>query len=297
MRLLFTLLLLTLSLFSFQTTSSQITAVSLGAASPETFASQIATASFPREQLSPGGIAKLYFDERPDIYVDNKKHGFFMQKQENEWLVLLPISLYKPHETLRIVSQTSSMLQVHLITLQPSRYQTQHINVKNKEFVIASKKTLKRIRRESLLKKKNLSQYTRLYIRDLKMIKPLESKLRHDYGRRRFFNGVAKNPHAGIDLSGKEGDKIRAPLSGTVVILGDLFYNGKMMMIDHGQGLITAYSHLSKVYKEDDDWVKQGEYIGEVGSTGRATGPHLHWSVYLNSEPVNPDLFLEDANP
>jgi murein DD-endopeptidase MepM/ murein hydrolase activator NlpD len=253
--------------------------------------------SFPREQLSPGGIAKLYFDERPDIYLDNKKHDFFMQKQKDKWLVLLPLSLYKSPETLRIVSQTSSMIQVHLITLQPSSYQTQHIHVKDKEFVIASQKTLKRIRRESILKKEKLSRYTRLYIRDLKMIKPLDSELRHDYGRRRFFNGVAKNPHAGIDLSGKEGDKIRAPLSGTVLILGDLFYNGKMMMIDHGQGLITAYSHLSKIYKEDDTWVKQGEYIGEVGSTGRATGPHLHWSVYLNGEPVNPDLFLEDAKP
>ncbi len=295
MRRLLFILLLTYPLFSFDRASPDIATASLGAASTETFASQTATGSFPREQLSPGGIAKLYFDERPDIYIDNKKHDFFMKKQEDGWLMLLPISLYKPPETLRIVSQTSSMIQVHLISPKPSSYQTQHIKVKDKEFVIASKKTLKRIGRESLLKQKHLSRYTRLYTRDLKMIKPLDSQLRHDYGRRRFFNGVAKNPHAGIDLSGREGDKIRAPLSGTVILLGDLFYNGKMMMIDHGQGLITAYSHLSKIYKEDDSWVKQGEYIGEVGSTGRATGPHLHWSVYLNGEPINPDLFLEDA--
>lgn len=294
---LLSVLLLFLLSVSPVTFASQTATASLSAASPETFALQTTTASFPREQLVPGGVAKLYFNERPDIYLDNKKHDFFMQKQKDKWLVLLPLSLYKPPETLRIVSQTSSMIQVHLITSKPSFYQTQHITVKDKEFVIASKKTLKRIRRESLLKKQKLSRYTRSYIHDLKMMKPLDSELRHDYGRRRFFNGVAKNPHAGIDLSGKEGDKIRAPLSGTVLILGDLFYNGKMLMIDHGQGLITAYSHLSKIYKEDDSWVKQGEYIGEVGSTGRATGPHLHWSVYLNGEPVNPDLFLEDATP
>ncbi len=107
---------------------------------------------------------------------------------------------------------------------------------------------------------------------------------------------MAKNPHAGIDLSGKKGDKIKAPLSGEIILLGNLFYNGNMLLIDHGQGLITAYSHLSKFSKKEGSWVKQGEVIGEVGATGRATGPHLHWSVYLNGEPINPDLFLEDAS-
>lgn len=253
--------------------------------------------AFPHEQLSPGGIAKLYFNERPDIYIDNKKIDAFSLKRKNDWLVLLPLSLYKAPQTLRVVSKTSKMIQVHLIPLKPSHYQEQHLHVKNKEFVIASKKTLERIERESVIKKKNFSRYTRLYLHDLKMIKPLDSELRHDFGRRRFFNGVAKNPHAGIDLSGRTGDKIRAPLAGTLIVLGDLFYNGKMVLIDHGGGLITAYSHLSKVLKPDDSWVKQGEYIAEVGSTGRVTGPHLHWSVYLNGEPVNPDLFLEASIP
>jgi len=261
------------------------------------FASQTATASFPVEQLSPGGIAKLYFDERPDIYINDKKVDVFCQKRKNDWMVLLPLSLYKKPQTLRIVSQTSKMLQVHLIPVKPSHYQEQHLHVKNKEFVIASKKTLERIERESVIKKVNFRRYTRLYVQDLKMIKPLKSVLRHDFGRRRFFNGVAKNPHAGIDLSGKTGDKIRAPLAGTLIVLGDLFYNGKMVLIDHGGGLITAYSHLSKIIKPNDTWIKQGEVFAEVGMTGRTTGPHLHWSVYLNGEPVNPDLFLEVSTP
>ncbi len=249
--------------------------------------------SFPREQLSPGGIAKLYFNERPDIYIDNKRQDVFAQKLEKGWQVLLPISLYKGTQTLRVVSQTTSMIQVHLIPLHPPHYQRQYIRVKNREFVKASEKTLVRIRRESALKRENYARHTPLYVQDLKMIKPLESPLRHDFGRIRFFNGVAKDPHAGIDLSGHEGDKIKAPLSGNVIVLGDLFYNGKMMLIDHGQGLITAYSHLSKIFAEDGEWVRQGEYIAAVGSSGRATGPHLHWSVYLNGEPVNPDLFLD----
>ncbi len=253
--------------------------------------------SFPQEQLSSGGVAKLYFNERPDIFINNKKINAFTLKQSEQWLVLIPLSLYKNIKSLRIVSLTTTRVQAHIIHLNKPNYETQYINVKNKEFVTASKKTLERIWKDSALKKKNFKRYSKLYSRNLKMIRPLNSKLRHDFGRRRFFNGVAKNPHAGIDLSGEEGDEIRAPLSGEVIILGNLFYNGNMLLIDHGKGLITAYSHLSKFSKPNGSWVKQGEVIGEVGSTGRATGPHLHWSVYLSGEPINPDLFLEVSIP
>ena len=268
----------------------------LFAALVEVSTAQASNTLFPNEQRSPGGVAKLYFNERPDIYINNTKQNVFTIKLKDRWMVLLPLSLYKGTKTLRVVSQTTSLIQVHLILLKPAHYKRQYINVANKEFVVASKTTLERIEKESLSKKEKVKRFTPLYLNDVKMIKPLSSRLRHDFGRRRFFNGVAKSPHAGIDLSGKYGDKIRAPLAGNVILLGDLFYNGKMMLIDHGNGLMSAYSHLSKIYKEDDEWVKQGEYIAEVGASGRVTGPHLHWSVYLNSEPVNPELFLEDAS-
>ncbi len=270
--------------------------LSLYAALAEVSTSSAADTFFPNEQRSPGGIAKLYFNERPDIFIDNKKQNVFTIRLKDRWMVLLPLSLYKGTQTQRVVSQTSSLIQVHLISLKPANYKKQYINVANKEFVIASEKTLERIKKESLRRKEKIKRFTPLYLNDVKMIKPLDSKLRHDFGRRRFFNGVAKNPHAGIDLRGKCGDKIKAPLAGHVILLGDLFYNGKMMLIDHGNGLMSAYSHLSKIYKEDEEWVKQGDYIAEVGMSGRVTGPHLHWSVYLNGEPVNPELFLEDAN-
>ena len=251
--------------------------------------------AFPKIQNSPGGILQLHFKECPDMFIDNKKINIFCMKDKTDWLVLYPISLYKGRSGIRLVSKTTKHVEVHLVNVQEDHYEKQYIQVKNKEYVRASNKTLVRIKKESNLKKNTYGQHTKIYINNLKMIKPLDSKLRHDFGRKRFFNGVAKNPHAGIDLSGKKGDKIKAPLAGTVKLLGNLFYNGNLMIIDHGQGLMTAYSHLSKYLKEDGDWVRQGEFIGEVGSTGRATGPHLHWSVYLGGEPVNPDLFLEDA--
>ncbi|MBE0498406.1 MAG: M23 family metallopeptidase [Campylobacterales bacterium] len=218
-----------------------------------------------------------------------------MQKRENDWMVLLPLSLERKPEGLKLVSKTLSQTRTHSINIVPKAYAEQHLSVSNKEYVKASEKTLERIRRESLAKSKSLSTNSLLELKELRMIKPLDSPLRHDFGRRRFFNGVAKSPHSGIDLSGKVGDKIKAPLAGRVIILGDLFYNGNMMLIDHGEGLISAYSHLDKIYKSGGTWVEQGDFIGEVGKSGRVTGPHLHWSVYLKGIAVNPELFLEDA--
>lgn len=251
--------------------------------------------AFPKEAHVPGGIVKLYFNERPKLFMAGLEKPFFTLKRKDKWLVLLPLSLYSQSQQLRFTSQTSTLFQVHVVDVEEAPYPTQHIHVKNREYIRASKNTLARIKVEQQRKIQMLQVHSRCYLNDVKMIKPLESPLRHDFGTQRYFNGVAKSPHAGIDLSGNVGDKIKAPLAGEIMTPGDFFYNGKLLMIDHGGGLITAYSHLSKIYHEEGDWVKQGEYIGEVGKTGRVTGPHLHWSVYLNGEPVNPDLFLEDA--
>lgn len=293
MRTLFFFLFLTVCLYLFVSVDkSSETKVKINQSNKTPFLVNKSSA-FPYEQRSPGGLIKLRFKHRPEFFLNDMKIDVFMMKENEGWLVLMPFSIYKEARTLRYTSKTSSIYQLHLIKLEEAHYPKQYINVKNKEFVSASKRTLKRIEKEYLLKKKLLSRVSKIYINNLKMIRPLDSQLRHDFGRRRYFNGVAKSPHGGIDLSGKKGDKIRAPLSGEVFILRDLFYNGNFMVIDHGQGLMTAYSHLSKFLKKEGDWVKQGEFIAEVGATGRATGPHLHWSVYLGGEPVNPDLFLD----
>jgi len=254
-------------------------------------------ADYPKEKFCHGGIVKLYFDEKPTIYINNKKQKIFLQELDKKYKVLLPIYLYSKKDIFEFFSKTASKKQNHQIRLQDCNYKKQYIKVKNKEFVKPKKKkTVKRVSKDFLIKQKNLAKHTKLHVESLQMIKPLNSKLRHDFGRKRFYNNIPRSPHAGIDLSGKKGTKIKAALDGEVILLGNLFYNGNMVLIDHGQGLITAYSHLSKIYKATGYKIKKGEFIGEVGMSGRATGPHLHFSVYLNGQPVNPDLFLEDAN-
>lgn len=117
---------------------------------------------------------------------------------------------------------------------------------------------------------------------------PLDSQVVSLFGRRSFVNGKEKSPHGGIDLRGADGTPVPAAADGTVALVIDAYFSGNTVLIDHGQGLITRYLHLSQALVKTGQKVKKGQVIGKVGSTGRVTGPHLDFGVKLAGARVDP---------
>lgn len=117
------------------------------------------------------------------------------------------------------------------------------------------------------------------------------------FGSRSIFNGVPRDRHSGLDFSSPAGAVIRAPAAGAIVLVAPLYYTGHTVVIDHGQGLYSVLAHMERTSVREGQVVERGAAVGRVGATGRATGPHLHWSVRLGGVRVDPAALLELLGP
>jgi murein DD-endopeptidase MepM/ murein hydrolase activator NlpD len=121
---------------------------------------------------------------------------------------------------------------------------------------------------------------------------PVPGEMNGPFGTRRLFNGELQSQHTGVDFRAQAGDPVRAAGSGVARLAKDLFYSGNAVIIDHGAGVFTSYSHLSRIDVKVGQKIEKGQIVGLIGATGRATGPHLHWAVKVNSINVNPLIFV-----
>jgi murein DD-endopeptidase MepM/ murein hydrolase activator NlpD len=179
------------------------------------------------------------------------------------------------------------------LTTKPGK----NITNKNTRQVSPEKRDMVRIRREQQRIRKALANWDRQRPDSLRFLTPIDGPVSSPFGLRRFFNEQPRKPHSGLDLAAAEGAPIRAPAGGRISDTGDFFFNGNTVFVDHGQGLVTMYCHLSRIDVKPGQQVQAGEIIGAVGQTGRVTGPHLHWSVSLNDARVDPMLFLDQPPP
>jgi murein DD-endopeptidase MepM/ murein hydrolase activator NlpD len=147
---------------------------------------------------------------------------------------------------------------------------------------------LERIRREQELLQDIYNCITPEWLGTGSFIPPLDQEAFPNFGQRRIYNKRPPSVHAGVDIGAPWGTPIRAANSGKVVLASSLYFSGKTVIIEHGQGVFSIYGHMSKFLVKRGDVIKKGALIGKVGSTGRSTGPHLHWALKIYESRVDP---------
>ena len=175
-------------------------------------------------------------------------------------------------------------------------YGESRIKIDNESLVNPSIEDRERASAEYLKIRSIIKNNSAQFEQDFNFISPIDSVITSPFGKRRFINDIPRSPHMGLDIRGAVDTPIVAPKKGRVVLAENHFYSGNIVILDHGGGLFTSFSHLNSFSVKVGDIINQGQEFSYVGSTGRVTGPHLHWVVYLNGNRINPESLVDLAN-
>lgn len=250
--------------------------------------------AFPENSLRPGGLGVISVlpSNQAKPYVSYNASPVALVKGQQNWLAVVGIPLSAKSGSHQItIKDKSGKVTKKRFNVKTHQYKTQRLTIKNKNKVNPNKKSTKRIEKEYLLKQKLKKTFSPTAPK-MNFIKPVTGRDSGRFGLKRILNGQKRNPHSGMDIAAPQGRKIKAAESGRVLFVGDFFFTGKVVYLDHGNGLLSLYAHLSKIHVKQGQQVKRGEVIARVGKTGRVTGAHLHWSVYLNGNSIDPSLFI-----
>ena len=248
-------------------------------------------------QPVPGGVAVVALDNHN---IDKAPHVTYrddpvmvLKDSDASWIAVVGIELETSPGQYAVHVRDTQGERTVAFSVQKKDYDVQHIRLRNQRHVTPDPEQVKRYEREYAEQIDAYRSFRPATPSNVSLDKPVEGRLSSPFGLRRFFNGEERNRHSGLDFAVPHGTPVKAPADGMVTIVADYFFNGKTVFIDHGQGLVTMYCHLSEFDVRIGDVVKRGQVIARVGATGRATGPHLHWNVSLNNARVNPALFIQ----
>lgn len=240
----------------------------------------------------PGGIAVIDVGpaEAPRPIVEFDDRRVLVTRNGDRWLaaVGIPLDTVAGETSIRVNTAREIAFDV-----RAHAYREQRLTVKNKKYVSPDEAQLERIGRERKIIDSALTNWRDVDVDGLALASPVDGPRSSSFGLRRFFNDQPRAPHKGMDIAASEGAVITAPGGGIVTATGDYFFNGKTVIIDHGQGFVTMYCHLSEIGVDEGQQLEAGEPVGAVGATGRVTGPHLHFGTYLNGTAVDPALLLQ----
>ncbi|EGH28183.1 M24/M37 family peptidase [Pseudomonas syringae pv. japonica str. M301072] len=243
----------------------------------------------------PGGVAVIDLGtgaQAPTATYQGKP-VLVVKEQGTRWLAIVGIPLTVKPGTQQVTSGGRTLN----FTVGSKKYPEQHITLKNKRQVNPNPEDNKRIEGELAEQLRAYRSFSPGTPSNLILDKPVNGPLSSKFGVRRFFNGEERNPHSGLDFAVPAGTPIKSPAAGKVILTGNYFFNGNTVFVDHGQGFISMFCHMSKIDVKVGDLVPRGGVVGKVGATGRATGPHMHWNVSLNDARVDPAIFIGAFQP
>ncbi len=243
----------------------------------------------------PGGIHReslgVSGENAPLLYYNAHRVAVLKNTKTNTWDAVIGVPLFiKPGQSRYLMVKPKRAY--HPFVVGRKNYVVQRLTIKNTNLVTPNKKSQKRIQQERRSYNEYFQTYTWHNPFEQAFISPLRGRISSLFGLRRVYNGIPRRPHSGLDIAAPRGTPIVACADGTVIATGNYFYTGKTVLLDHGRGLISLYGHMNSIGVKTGDTLKQGARLGTVGSTGRATGPHLHWTIVLNGARIDPLLFV-----
>lgn len=253
------------------------------------------TSAFSYEIIN-GKTFLLEVDKDTKILKDAKELNLLKHPiKKDKFFLLIPVGYKDKIQDIELLHVKKKETEKIVLHVKKGDYKKETLKVDPKQ-VNPPKKELDRIYKEYLESKKVYATYTNKRYWKKPFINPMTSKITSHYGNARVFNDSLKSFHSGTDFRAPTGTPITSINDGVVVIASDRYYAGNSVVIDHGEGIYSSYSHLSKMDVKVGQFVKQKEKLGLSGATGRVTGPHLHFSIILESKRMDPLDFIEKIN-
>lgn len=256
--------------------------------------------TFSSEEMDRGDVILLSIkagkDETPHVTWMEKEIPLVFNRSKSQWQGFLAadLTIETGHYKAVVQMPSSGLKKSFDIRVNDKDYGVRNLTLP-KEKVELDEESLKRVEKES-------ADIKALWDADITMpqwnsgfLMPVDGDVVGTFGKRSVINNLERSPHTGVDLRAGTGDPVKSTNKGKVVLVSDHFFTGNSVYLDHGGGVISMYFHLDKILVKDGDTVEKGQVIGLAGSTGRATGPHLHWGVRINGARVNP-LTLADIS-